>query len=74
MQTINFEGANGALDSGNGKVPIMFDEITKIVVTCWEPTPQELLELHKTRKLYICTQVKDGTNLQPTMPTTKLPR
>lgn len=72
MRTVNFEQANGALESGDGgKIPIHFDKETKIVTTCWELSDAEMLEFLKNKKIYISAIVKDGKELQPTMPLVK---
>lgn len=68
MKTTGFDKANGNLQSQNGnKIPIHLDEKNKIVTTCWELTPEELHTVLTTRRIFVCSIVGDGKELQPTL-------
>lgn len=74
MEVVNFEGANGAIKSENGKeLPVSFDKNTGIVVTCWELSMADLIKIHENKKIYLCTQVGKDAPLQPTLLTATNP-
>lgn len=75
MKATQFELANGSIKNGSGgETPIHFDQVTKIVTTCWELNDADLMEIINKKRIFICSQVRNEQDgLQPVMPCTKFP-
>lgn len=75
MIPIDFPGRNIVFGEGQPEyqpLPAMLVKgIEQEVITCWELTDEEIDELVKTRKLYLC-QYTFGSRLQPILPCTNL--
>lgn len=64
MRAIDFEGSNAKIA---GTTPALVNQQLGLVTTCWELSPEEVMKLIETKKVYLTVNTNGQKEYQPSL-------